>query len=73
MAIYCLHDDVEKLKYKQINKEDILTFDDGHYNVYKYRDLIKSINCRKILFLTSSYVQMKQRTEEPDLSVYYQY
>lgn len=73
MAVYCLHDNILKIKNKELNQDDVLTFDDGHYSLYKYRELLKEKNCRKILFLTPSYVQMKQRTEEPDLSVYYQW
>jgi len=73
VAIYCLHDDILKIKNKELNKDDILTFDDGHYSLYKYRELLKEKNCRKILFLTPSYVQMNHRTEEPDLSIYYQW
>ena len=73
MAIYCLHDDILKLQNKQINKDDILTFDDGHYSVYKYRELLDSVDCKKILFITPSYISLDKRTEEPDLSVYYQW
>lgn len=27
MAIYCLHDDILKLKNKKLNENDIITFD----------------------------------------------
>lgn len=72
-TIYCLHDDILKLKDKKIDKSDILTFDDGHYSVYKYREILDNIDCRKIIFATPTYISMDKRTEEPDLSVYYQW
>lgn len=73
MAIYCLHDDILMLKNKQLNNEDVLTFDDGCYSVYKYREILKDIPNRKILFVTPLYIQMNHRQEEPDLNIYYQY
>ena len=73
MAIYCLHDDILILKNKQLNNEDIITFDDGCYSVYKYREILKDIPNRKILFVTPLYIQMNHRQEEPDLNIYYQY
>lgn len=73
MAIYCLHDDILKLNNKYINDNDILTFDDGHYSVYKHRNLLKRFNCKKILFITPSYISLNKRDNEPDLTIYYQY
>lgn len=71
--IFCLHDDVDKLNKKKLNSNDILTFDDGHYSVFKNRELLKSINNEKIIFITPSYVSLEHRKFEPDLSEYYQY
>lgn len=73
MAVYCLHDDILTLKQKQLNQEDVITFDDGCYSLYKYREILKTIPNRKILFITPSYIQMNKRMEEPDFNVYYQY
>ena len=71
--IYCLHDNILDLLKKKINNTDILTFDDGHYSVYKYRYILDDIDCKKILFVTPSYISMDRREEEPDMSIYYQW
>lgn len=71
--IYCLHDNILDLLKKKIDNTDILTFDDGHYSVYKYRYILDDIDCKKILFVTPSYISMDRREEEPDMSIYYQW
>lgn len=71
--IYCIHDDVLKLKNANIRENDILTFDDAHYNVYKYREFLKSLDCRKILFITCAYVDFFKRVNDIDDKIYYQY
>ena len=48
--IYCLHDNILDLLKKKIDNTDILTFDDGHYSVYKYRYILDDIDCKKILY-----------------------
>lgn len=73
MAVYCLHDDILKLENKQLEKEDIITFDDGCYSVWKYREILKNIPNRKILFITPNYISLDKRIEEPDLNIYYQW
>ena len=69
--IYCLHDNILDLLKKEIDNTDILTFDDGHYSVYKYRYILDDIDCKKILFVTPSYISMDRREEKPDMSIYY--
>ena len=61
MAVYCLHDDILKLENKQLEKEDIITFDDGCYSVWKYREILKNIPNRKILFITPNYISLDKR------------
>lgn len=70
--IFCIHDDVKKIFNKKINKEDILTFDDAHYNVFKYRYELDKIDCKKIIFIVPTYVSFNKRKEEPS-DVYYQW
>lgn len=72
MTMFCMHTDVERAFAPTVNQADVLTFDDGHYNVYAARhDLLKLSN-RKIIFITPSYVAPDDRPT-PDLTEYYQY
>lgn len=68
--IFCIHDNVQEVFKKQIKKTDILTFDDAHYNVFKYRNQLDEIECKKILFITPIYVSFDKRLEEPSESYY---
>jgi hypothetical protein len=58
MSIICIHSLDEKNIYKisKLNKEnDILTFDDGLYSIYLYKNLLKYFK-EKILFISPSLI-----------------
>ena len=73
MVTYCLHADVDLAFAKSVNPEDVLTFDDGHYNVYAARHELSTLPNRKVIFITPSYVAPESRETPPRREVYYQY
>lgn len=70
--IFCVHDKVKNVFSKQINENDILTFDDAHYNVFKYRNELDRIDCKKIIFIVPTYVSFNKRIND-DYKEYYQW
>ena len=55
----------------EIEKDDVLTFDDGHYSVLRNVDLVKDLPNRKIVFIVPNFVSLDTRKEEPDCSEYW--
>jgi len=55
----------------EMGKDDVLTFDDGHYSVLRNVNQIKDLPNRKIVFIVPNFVSLDIRKEEPDCLEYW--
>jgi len=66
--LHAMNEEVLKtLDSKEILEEDILTFDDSLYSVYKYREELKKIKNKKIIFVSGNMVRLN--TTQPNNNV----
>ena len=66
--VHFLRDDLDTNIFRP---EDTLTFDDGHYSIYKNIEIIKDLPCKKIIFITPNFIELGNRKEEPNFNIYW--
>ena len=77
MTVYCVHTCVEELLAAadagRLRPDDVLTFDDGHVNVFTHREALSRLPQRKLAFIVPRYVDSGlPRSPVSSEDVYYQ-
>lgn len=54
--------DIKYYYLKYLNNQNILTFDDGLYSVYYFRNKLKKINTKKIIFIPTERILLKRES-----------